>query len=107
MGMAADRTLGTGKRLFDLESFLDEQCDKLGLGRDRYLPKTIRARTVIPAILNEARQYDLVVMGMTEKPLLVQMATPSVPEQIAYRCEKPFVMVKSDRGVRSWLKRWI
>jgi hypothetical protein len=44
---------------------------------------------------------------MTEKPLLVQMTTPSVPEQIACRLEKPFVMVKSDRGVRSWIKRWI
>ncbi len=100
-------TVDTGKRPFDLEPFLDEECDKLGLERDRYRTKTIKARAVIPAILKEARQYDLVVMGMTENPLLVQMTTRSVPEEIACRCEKPFVMVKSDRGVRSWIKRWI
>ena len=100
-------TVDTGKRAFDLDAFLDRQCDKLGLGRNRYLTKTVEARTVVPAILKEARKYDLVVMGMSQKPLLMQMATQSLPEEIAWRCKKPIVMVKSDLGVRSWINRWI
>ena len=100
-------TVDTGRHPFDLDQFLDEQTDRLNLGRNRFIAKTVKAKRPLLAILKEARNYDLVVIGTTQKPLLFQLARQSLPEKIACRCTKPTVMVKSDLGVRSWIRRWI
>ena len=55
----------------------------------------------------EAKDYDLIVLGTTHKPLLAQMGRLSLPEKIACRAAKPVVMVKSSIGVRSWIRKWI
>jgi len=102
-------TVDTGKaeRNFDIEKFLDVQAERLQIGRKRFAAKTVAARSPVVAILRESRKHDLVVLGVTHKPLLYQIGQQSLPEKIARRCNKPLVMVKSDVGVRSWIKRWI
>jgi amino acid transporter/nucleotide-binding universal stress UspA family protein len=100
-------TVDTGRHPFDLDQFLDEQTDRLNLGRNRFIAKTVKAKRPLLAILKEARNYDLVVIGTIQKPLIFQLARQSIPEKIACRCAKPTVMVKGDLGVRSWIRRWI
>ncbi len=98
---------GKAKRKFDIEKFLDVQAERLKIGRKRFAAKTVTARSPVVAILRESRKHDLVVLGVTHRPLLYQIGQQSLPEKIACRCNKPLVMVKSDVGVRSWIKRWI
>ncbi|MBN1765207.1 MAG: amino acid permease [Sedimentisphaerales bacterium] len=100
-------TVDTGRRVFDLDTFIDEQTRRLHLERKRFQSKVVKSRNPVRAILDEAKNHDLVVMGTTQKPILFQFAGTSIPEIIARHCEKPIVMVKSDVGVRSWIKRWI
>lgn len=100
-------TVDTGGEVFDVEGFIDRQVDALGLGRNRFVAKTVKAKSPVTAILGEARNHDLVVLGTTRKSPLSRIGRQSVPEMIACRCAKPVAMVKSDVGVTSWIKKWI
>jgi amino acid transporter len=100
-------TVDTGKSTFDLDTYLEEQIKLLQIPRHHFIPKTVRAKNPINAILNEAHSYDLIVIGTTNRSMLYQITSQSLPEKIALRCGKPTVIVKSDIGVRSWIKRWI
>jgi nucleotide-binding universal stress UspA family protein len=100
-------TVDTGRYQFDLDEYLDEQVKLLEIPRHHFKSKTVKAKSPVLAILKEAKNYDVVVLGTTNKPLLLQMARRSLPEKIALRTTTPVVMVKSDLGVRSWIKRWI
>jgi len=100
-------SVDTGKGTFDLDKFLDDQAARLHLDRDRFDTKIKKAKNPVTAILKEAKNYDLVVIGTGQKPMILQFARASIPEIVARRCGKPVVMVKSDVGVRSWIKRWI
>lgn len=99
-------TVDTGRGTLDLDNYVDEQVDKLKLGRNQFKTKTVKAKSAVMAILKEAKNYDLVVLGTTNKPLLAKITRQSLPEKIASRCTKPVAMVKSGIGVRSWIKRW-
>jgi len=94
---------------FDLDAFAAEQAKRLKLPAGRMETKAVEARRVVDAILEEAEQgdYDLVVLGCTEQPLLRQLAQTTVPEAVARRCDRPLVMAKAATGIRSWLRRWI
>ncbi|MCK5172813.1 MAG: universal stress protein [Planctomycetes bacterium] len=100
-------TVDTGGEVFDVEGFIDRQVDALGLGRNRFVAKIVKAKSPVTAILGEARNHDLVVLGTTRKSPLSRIGRQSVPEMIACRCAKPVAMVKSDVGVTSWIKKWI
>ncbi|MCK4999121.1 MAG: universal stress protein, partial [Anaerohalosphaera sp.] len=101
-------TVDTGRSTkFDMEKFCKEQATLLNIDHNRLKCKTVTAKSAVLAIMKESRHHDLVVLGTTQKPLLVQMARQSLPEKIACRCKKPVVMVKSNAGVRTWIKRWI
>ena len=100
-------SVDTGREPFDIEAYLDTQADALEMGRNRFKAKTIKSNSPLSAILKEAKDYDLVVIGTTNKPLLFQIGRQSIPEKIARRCKKPVIIVKSDVGVRSWIKKWI
>jgi len=100
-------TVDTGKYSFDIESFLDVQCENLGLERNIFEGKTIKSRSAVYAIQKESKNHDLVVMGATNKPMLYRFTHQTLPEKIACRCSKPLVMVKRSIGVTSWIKRWI
>jgi len=100
-------TVDSGRRAFDLDAFVDENARKLGIPRHHFKTKTIKSNSTVKAILTEAKKYDLVVLGTTQKPLLLQIGRMSLPEKIACRTSKPVVMVKSNIGVSSWIRKWI
>ena len=98
---------GGQRKGFDLDVFVADQCRRRPSLRGRVTGKTVRHADVVEAILAEAHDYDLVVVGCTSRPLIRQMTRDPVPETVARLCEKPLVMVKASRGIRSWVKRWI
>ncbi|MHC5185022.1 MAG: universal stress protein [Planctomycetota bacterium] len=100
-------SVDTGHGAVDFDQFIKENAKKFTIPRENFETKTVKAQSAVKAILAEAKNYDLVVLGTTHKPLLAQMGRMSLPEKIACRSPKPVVMVKSDIGVRSWIRRWI
>ena len=96
-----------GRGRFDLDAFVAEQIERDESLRERVVGKTVWGRDVVRAILNEAEDHDLVVLGCTSEPVLRRMTHNPVPEIVARRCPKPLVMVQAGRGIRSWVKRWI
>jgi amino acid transporter/nucleotide-binding universal stress UspA family protein len=100
-------TVETGKYQFDLNKFLDDEAMRLKIPRSRFEGKTIKAKNTINCILTESKEHELVVIGNTNKPLWRQITRQSFPEQIACRCGKPTVIVKTETTVTSWIKSWI
>ena len=100
-------TVNRGKGIFNLNKFVDDQSRRLGLDRKKLDLKTVEAKDAVKAILEEAEHHDLVVMGTTQKPLILQFARESLPEEISRSCGKPTVIVKANQGIRSWIQRWI
>ena len=100
-------TAADTKRVFDPAQFVADNRDRLAIPAERIHTKITAADQIVDAILNEAEDYDLVVIGCTEQPLLYKVTRASVPETVARLCRKPLVMVKSSGGIRSWLQRWI
>jgi len=98
---------GRKSKGFDLDAFLAGQLKRRPSLGGRVSAKTVPAGDVVEAILAEAGDHDLVVLGCTSQPLIRQMGRNPVPETVARLCDKPLVMVKASRGIRSWLKRWI
>jgi hypothetical protein len=121
MMIGAGVFLGTGRSIaivgpgvgvkFDLDQFLEENTERIALGRERVTTKAVASRKVVSAILaeieDEAQAYDLVVMGCTREPIIRRMTGRPVPETVAGMCRKPLVMVNASGGIRSWVKRWI
>jgi len=100
-------TVRRGKQSLDLEAFVSQTEQRLYLPPQRVQTKSIRADDVVEAIINEAEDYDLVVLGTTRQPLLSRVTGHPIPETVARRCQKPLVMVKAAAGIRSWIKRWL
>ena len=100
-------TIDRGDGGFDIDAFVEERLDSIRLPRERVKTKVVRSGDVVKAILEEAEKHDLIVLGSTRQPLLYQFAREAVPETVAKLCEKPMVMVRASRGIRSWLRRWI
>jgi amino acid transporter/nucleotide-binding universal stress UspA family protein len=98
---------GRGRKPFDVSTFVEANHRKIHLPRERIHTKSLAARNVVNAILTEARDYDLVVIGCTRKPFVSQFVRMPVPETLARRCDKPLVMVKASGRIRSWIRRWI
>ena len=92
---------------FDPTAFVNLHVQRLHLPEQRIEVKSVRAAHVVPAILAEAADYDLVVLGATRQAVFRHFARRSVPETVAAMCEKPLVMVKASGGLRSWVKRWV
>jgi len=114
-GILADREEGEvvaftadGHRKFQLDAFVTANMHRIPLPGNRVHTKTVQASNVTRAILEEAEgDYDLVVLGSTRKPRLVQLAGDTVPETVAHQCPKPLVMVKASGRIQSWIKRWV
>jgi nucleotide-binding universal stress UspA family protein len=71
-------------------------------------PRSVREilKDIVEAILNETKDYDLIVLGRTRDPLIYQFVRESIPDIAARKCNKPLIMVKASGGIRSWIKRW-
>lgn len=95
----------TGRHL-DIASFVEEQVKKRGLDPARFKVQSVIGQDPIEGICAAAKDYDLLVLGTTQKSVLGQFASRSIPEEVACCCEKPTVLVKANSPVRSFLKRW-
>jgi len=96
-----------GQDPIDLDEFLTEHAYRLPAEHPPIRPQVVESNDVGGAILAEAADYDLVVLGCTREPLLQQVTRTSLPELIAQRCQTPLAMVKDSGGLRSWLQRWL
>lgn len=101
-------TVDTGKRPpIDLQAFVNQHLDRLGIPTDRVAIKTVSGEDVAQTILDEANEHDLVVLGCSREPMLRRVTHTSLPEQIAQRCDKPLIMVNDPGQLGSWIRRWI
>jgi nucleotide-binding universal stress UspA family protein len=100
-------TVDTGGKKIDLKQFIEVHCETLGLGRDRLRSKVTLSDDVVHAILKESRDYDLLVIGITNRSFMYRAVRASIPETIALSIERPLVMVKSSGRVGSVMKRFI
>ena len=100
-------TVASEKNAFDIVNFVKEQNDRRHLPSDRITTKAVYASDITNAIIKEAEEYDLLVMGFSLKPRLYQVARQTIPESVAKKCQKPLIMVKEVEGLQSWIKRWI
>ncbi len=101
-------TIDNGRnRKFDLDEFVKVQSEKLGLPHGRLTAKVVTSNKALMAIIRAARNYDLVVIGTSNKPMWAQFGRRSLPEKFACRTSKPTIIVKSGQGVRSWIRKWI
>jgi len=95
------------KRRFDVDAFVEANRPRLPEPPPRLRTRTVRADSIVEAILEEAEDYDLLVLGCTREPLLYRLARETIPEIVAKRCAKPLAMVKASGGIRSWVRRWV
>lgn len=100
-------TVGTQTRQFNVGEFVKKHQHRLQLPGGRVHAKTAISSSAVEAILQEAEDYDLVVLGCTHKPRLHQMATGSIPIRVARGCQKPLIMAKAAGGIRLWSRRWL
>jgi APA family basic amino acid/polyamine antiporter len=92
---------------FDIDQFVEKHLAKIHVPPHHLTTKVVHRGHVAEAILEEARDYDLVVMGWTREPLMYRVAKRSVPVRVARLCGKPLAVVRASGGIRSWLRRWI
>ncbi len=92
---------------FEIGQFISRHADGLAVPSDHVQAKVIPARDVTAAILREARDYDLVVLGWTRQPMMRRVAGSTLPLRLARRTDKPVVIVRASGGIRSWVRRWI
>jgi len=95
-----------GKRAFDVDEFIDQNMHRIDVPRERIRTTILSNVSIIDAIIQEAHNYDLVVLGATDESFIYRFTHTPVPETIARMCDKPLVMVKAGVGLRSWIKRW-
>ena len=100
-------TVTDGRKPFDAKQFMDENKEKIHLDRKNISIKTARSHKVAQAILKESKNYDLIVLGYTGRPMIYQVAGNSIPEIVARRSTTPLLIAKAAGGIRSWIHRWI
>ena len=68
--------------------------------------KVVIADSVVEGIVEEAKGYDLVLLGASEEGLLDQFVFGSIPQQIAARVPKTAVMVRRYGGpTEFWIRK--
>ena len=91
---------------FSVEEFVERNMRRVRLPRERVHAQTVSSRGVVDAIIDVAADYDLVVIGASDEPLIYKFTRTPMPETVARLWPKPLVMVKAATGLRSWIKRW-
>ena len=70
--------------------------------------KVVIASSIVDGIVQEAQQYDLVLLGASEEGLFDQFVFGSIPQQIAARVPKTAVVTHSYVGAtRQWTRQLI
>jgi len=100
-------TVENEKRPFNINDFVAEQQKKLSFPPGLVVAESVKSSDVVSEIVEQAEDYDLIVLGCSYQPLVYKVVQHSVPELIAQRAKKPLIMVKAAAGIRSWVNRWI
>jgi nucleotide-binding universal stress UspA family protein len=106
-GMVTVFTVATEREHFDIVGFVSEHRERLQISGEHITMNAVNAVNVVDAILKESENYDLVVIGCTQKSKIYQMTREAVPEAVARRCQQPLVMVNATKGIQSWIRRWV
>jgi uncharacterized hydrophobic protein (TIGR00271 family) len=68
--------------------------------------RVVTADSVVDGIAQAGAESDLVFVGASDESLIDQVLFGTLPEQVAWACPSPVVMVKRFRGLRRfWLQR--
>ena len=81
--------------------------DELGIGEFPIEVRLARADSVVEGILNEAEDFDQIIIGASEEGLLEQSLFGSIPQRVAEEAMCTVIMVKSHDMVRYGLRRWV
>ncbi len=82
--------------------------DLEGIHYDRVEKLVVESPNVVDAILEQAKEYDLIVIGATEEPLLRNLLIGSIGAQVAQRATVTVIMVKRrSTPFRSFLRQTI
>lgn len=65
------------------------------------------AGDVAGAIVDASADYDLLIIGASKPKLFKKTAFGDIPERIGKQSRCPVIMVKSTRGVQSFINRWL
>ncbi len=64
------------------------------------------SNNVVKSVLNDSKDYDLIVLGASEKAMFKKKVFGTIPETIANITDKELLMVKSSKGIKSFISRW-
>lgn len=74
---------------------------------DKVSIKCTKSSHIVSTILEESKDYDLVIVGASQESAFQHRLFGSISQKIASECDKTVFLVKRDLGVRSWAKRWL
>ncbi|QSH40333.1 amino acid permease [Lentisphaerota bacterium ZTH] len=94
-------------RSFDPSTLLTIDTRLYGVKPQNVAAKSVPGHDVKQAILDEAENCDMMVIGASRKPMLSHVFHGTLPEEVAEACDKSLIMVSATRGLRSWIRRWI
>jgi amino acid transporter/nucleotide-binding universal stress UspA family protein len=95
------------KRKIDPGQLFESFNNRPHINRERIQVKAVAAKDTAAAILDEAQDYDLVIIGSTRDPLVYRFTRDSISHIVARKCTQPLIIVKSSGKWRAWIKRWI
>jgi uncharacterized hydrophobic protein (TIGR00271 family) len=96
----------TPRQMEENRCLLAETVTKLAAKRPPQ-QKVVQAPSVVEGIVQEAQQYDLLILGVSEESLLDQIMFGSIPLQIAARVPAT-ILVQAHRGLTGlWIRRLI
>ncbi|MGD2294716.1 MAG: amino acid permease [Candidatus Aminicenantes bacterium] len=95
------------KSRIDADKVTDTITERSNVNPERIKMKLVKANNAAEAILNESKDYDLIVLGFTRDPLIRQITKETVCHAVAWKCNKPMIIVKAPGRIGSWLKRWL
>jgi len=96
-----------GRRTIDIAEFLERNRERLVTAPERFHPRYSVAEDVLGALRDEAKGYDLVVIGASGTGGWHRLGAGALPELLAEQTETSVVMVKARTRVKSLLNRWI
>ncbi len=84
----------TRRMNFDPSAIISKELDNIKTPTEQITHKSVVSENVEEAILKEAENYDMMVIGATRSSHIFQA---SLPESIASKCDKPIIMVSARR----------
>jgi len=95
-----------GDETLDLDEFIGRGTGEFLDGKN-IKPQYAVAKNVSEVIIQQAADYDLIVMGASNDRSLNNIIKGTIPERVSQGCDKPMVMAKATKGFKSLVRRYI